>query len=52
VKQVIELLEKALDKISCVGGADRKEQKLTRDGERLINEAVDLLRAPCWLTPE
>jgi hypothetical protein len=52
VKKAIELLEKALDRISCVGGADRKEQKLAREGERLINEAVDLLITPCRYTPE
>jgi hypothetical protein len=52
MKEIIELLEQALDRISCVGGADRKEQKLAREGERFINEAVDLLITPRWETPE
>jgi hypothetical protein len=52
VKRVIDLLEETLDRISCVAGADRKERKLVREGERLINEAVDLLIMPCWYTPD
>jgi hypothetical protein len=52
VKRVIDLLEEALDKISCVAGADGKERKLVREGESLINEAVDLLENPPYYNPE
>jgi hypothetical protein len=49
---VIELLEEALCSLCLIGGSDNKEFELARKGERLVDEAVELLRGSRYETPE